>query len=130
MVIRPFIMKKFLILGDFLTILLFTLVGFATHGEANISFLPRMAAIFFPLSISWFILAPSLQLFNQHNTSDPRQLWRPILGMIFASSLAAVMRGLILNAPIIPIFAIVLSAVSAVGILLWRIVWYWIVTHR
>jgi hypothetical protein len=109
-----------LILGDILAILIVTFIGFATHGEADISFLPRMAAMFFPLVISWFLLSPFLGLFDQAVISDPRQLWRPVLGMIFAAPLAAVLRGLILNAPIIPIFALVLSASSAFGMLVWR----------
>ncbi|HJS19919.1 MAG TPA: DUF3054 family protein [Anaerolineales bacterium] len=113
-------MKKYLILGDTLAIALVTLIGFATHGAAELSFLPRMAALFFPLVISWFLLAPAMGLFRSEIVSDPKQLWRPALGMIFAAPLAAVMRGLILDAPIIPIFAVILSATSALGMLVWR----------
>jgi DUF3054 family protein len=112
--------KHILILGDILAIALITLIGFATHGEAGVSFLPRMAAIYFPLSISWFILAPSLGLFQYEITSNPKQLWRPALTALFAAPLAAVLRGLVLNAPIIPIFAVVLGATLALGMLIWR----------
>ena len=52
--------KSVLILGDLLAITLVTLIGFAAHGEADMSFLPRMAVVYFPLSISWFLLAPAL----------------------------------------------------------------------
>ena len=110
----------FLVVGDILAILIVTVIGFATHGEADVSFLPRMAAMFFPLGISWFLLAPFLELFQPRITSNPRQLWRPALAMIFAAPLAAVLRGFLLNAPIIPIFAAVLAATSAFGMLLWR----------
>lgn len=113
-------MTTILIIGDILAILIVTFIGFATHGEADISFLPRMSAMFFPLLVSWFLLAPFLGLFHQEITSNARQLWRPSLAMIFAAPLAAVLRGLILNAPIIPIFAVVLSATSALGMLVWR----------
>ncbi len=113
--------KRTLILGDILAILLVTVIGFATHGEADLSFLPRMAAVYFPLSISWFLLAPFLGLFQPETTSNPKQLWRPVLAMLFAASLAAVLRGLLLNAPIIPIFAVVLAATSAFGMLVWRV---------
>jgi len=111
---------RILILGDILAIALITLIGFATHGETELSFLPRMAAVFFPLVITWFILAPSLRLFQQEVVFDSKQLWRPALAMTFAAPLAAVLRGLILNAPIIPIFGLVLSATSAFGMLVWR----------
>ncbi len=109
-----------LILGDILTILITTLIGFATHGEANLSFLPRMAAAFFPLVIAWFLLAPFLGLFQPENTSNPRQLWRPVLAMLFAGPFAAVLRGLLLGAVIIPIFAVVLASTSAFGMWAWR----------
>ncbi|MBI3738930.1 MAG: hypothetical protein HY258_07780, partial [Chloroflexi bacterium] len=50
--------KYILIFGDILAIAVVTIIGFATHGETNASFLPRMAAAFFPLCVSWFLLAP------------------------------------------------------------------------
>ena len=96
------------------------LKGFASHGEAGVSFLPRMGAAFFPLLVSWFVLAPALALFQEQIILNPKQIWRPVLAMIFAASFAAVLRGLILNAPVIPIFAVVLSATSAFGMLVWR----------
>ena len=121
--------KPILILGDVLAILIITIIGFATHREAEISFLPRMAAVFFPLVIAWFLLAPFIGLFQLEINSNPSQLWRPVLAMIFAAPLAAVLRGFILNAPILPIFAVVLSATSALGMLVWRGIWYWTSKH-
>ena len=114
-----------LFVGDALAIALVTLIGFATHGEADVSFAPRMSALFFPLSISWFPLASALGLFQPETTSSPRQLWRPALAMIFAAPLAAVLRGFLLNAPVIPIFAAVLAATSALGVVIWRLIWYY-----
>ena len=120
-------MKKYsLIFGDVLAIFIITIIGFATHREAELSFLPRMAAVFFPLVIAWFLLAPFVGLFQHEINSNPSQLWRPVLAMIFAAPLAAVLRGFFLNAPILPIFAAVLSATSALGMLVWRGFWYWI----
>ena len=114
-------MKKYiLVIGDAAAILITTFIGFATHGEADVSFLPRMAAAFFPLVTAWFLLAPFLGLFQKEITSSVKQIWRPILAMVFAAPLAAVLRGLILNAPIIPIFAVVLGVTSAFGMLVWR----------
>ena len=115
-----------LILGDILAILIVTVIGFATHGEVGTAspgalvVLPRMAAVFFPLTIAWFVLSPFLGLFQQEFTSNPKQLWRPVLAMVFAAPLAAVLRGFLLNAPIIPIFAVVLASTSAFGMLVWR----------
>jgi Protein of unknown function (DUF3054) len=112
--------KIILILGDALTLLIVTLIGFATHGETSISILPRMLTTFIPLLIGWFLLAPWFQLSNSEIYSNPKQLGRPALTMLSAGPLAVVLRGLILNAPIIPIFAVVLSATSALGMMIWR----------
>jgi hypothetical protein len=112
--------KSILVIGDLLAIALLTLIGFATHGETDLTFLPRMGALFVPLVISWFLLAPALGLYQRDITSDPKQLWRPVLTALFVAPLAAILRGFLLNAPIIPIFAAVLAATSALGMLIWR----------
>jgi hypothetical protein len=116
--------RRILIFGDLLAIALVTFIGFATHGEADLSFAPRMAALYFPLSLSWFLLAPALRLFENEIVSNPKQLWRPALAMIFAASLAAVLRGFLLSAPIIPIFAAILAATSALGMVIWRALYF------
>jgi len=112
--------KSNLVIGDTLAIFITTLVGFITHSEGNLSFLPRFLAAFIPITIAWFLLAPWFGLFQPEITSNPKQLWRPVLAMIFAAPLAVVFRGLILNAPIIPIFAIVFGTTSAFGMVIWR----------
>lgn len=122
--------KNILILGDILAILITILIGFVTHGETDMSFLPRMAAAFLPLVIAWFLIAPFLGLFQKENTSDPRQLWRTVLAMIFAGPLAAVLRGLWLGAAIIPIFAVVLASTSAFGMLVWRGLYYFFISRK
>ena len=111
-------------LGDIFAMLAITLIGFATHGELKMSFITRMSALFFPLIIAWFLLSPWLGLFQTEIISNPRQLWRPALAMLLAVPLAAVLRGLILNAPIIPIFVVVLITTSALGMLVWRGIYF------
>jgi hypothetical protein len=118
--------RSILIVGDTLAILITTLIGFATHDELGMAFVGRMSAAFFPLLIAWFLLAPFLGLFQEKTVSDPKQLWRPVFAMLFAAPFAAVLRGFILNAPIIPIFALVLASTSALGILVWRAILYFV----
>ena len=113
-------MTYILILGDILAIAIVTVIGFATHGEVALSYLPRMAALFFPLVLSWFLLAPALGVFQREIISNPKQLWRPAWAGLFAGPLAVVLRGFILNAPIIPIFAAILAGTFALGMVIWR----------
>jgi len=121
--------KRILVVGDILAIAIVTVIGFATHGETGLSFLPRMLAAFVPLTIGWFLLSPSLGLFEREATSNPKQLWRPVFVMLFAGPFAVVLRGLILNTPIIPIFAVVLSATSAFGMLVWRGIYFFFISN-
>ena len=120
--------KWFLVTGDILTIAIVTIVGFVTHGEVDMSFLPRMLAAFIPVTLAWFLLAPWFGLFQQEIVSNTKLLWRPVYAMLLAGPFAVVMRGLILNAPIIPVFAVVLSSTSAFGILVWR--WIYFLLNR
>jgi len=121
--------ERILILGDILTIAMVTLVGFASHREAGSAFLPRMGAAFFPLILAWFLLAPWFSLFRDEVVHSAQQLWRPALTAVFAAPLAAVLRGFLLNAPVIPIFAAVLGITTALGITIWRGT-YFILTRR
>ena len=122
-------MKNILIVGDIIAVALITVIGFVTHGEGGLEYLPRMAAAFFPLVITWLILAPWFDLFSPEITSNVKMLWRPALAVMFAAPLALVLRGFILNAPILPIFAVVFAGTSAFGILLWRMM-YLFITRR
>ena len=106
--------------GDLIVLALVTLVGFGTHGELSGAFLPRMALAWAPLAAGWFLLAPWLGMFDAAVVRRPSALWRPALVMLFAGPLAAVVRGILLGAAVIPVFAVVLSATSALALVIWR----------
>jgi DUF3054 family protein len=114
---------RILIIGDILAIALLTLIGFASHGELTVAFVPRMAAAFLPLLAGWLLLAPILSLYQENVTRSAGQLWRPAFVMLFAGPLATVVRGLLLNAPVIPIFAVVLTTTGAACLTIWRLAW-------
>jgi hypothetical protein len=117
-----------LILGDTITFLLVTLFGFASHGTLDSAGL-RLLTTFAPLLISWLLVAPHLKVYDYKVVIDYRQLWRPFWAMVLAGPMAAWLRGLILSAPIIPLFVIILGGVSAIAILFWRGL-FWLVVRR
>jgi len=121
-------MKKIspLILGDILAIAIVTIIGFATHGEAGVALVPRMLTTFAPLTLGWFLLAPFFGLFNPTIFSNPRQLWRPVLAMVFVGPLAALLRAVLLNTVVIPIFGVVLSGSAGLALLVWRTLYWWL----
>ena len=117
-----------LIIGDILTLIIVTVIGFASHGTAGTAG-TRMLSTFLPLLAAWFLIAPHLKVYESQIVLDWRQLWRPFWSMVLAAPMAAWMRGVILNSPILPLFVIILGGVSAVGILVWRGL-YLLVLHR
>lgn len=122
--------KKMLFISDAVAIALVTFAGFAFHGETDASILPRFLLSYVPLTVAWFIIAPLLGLYQPEITSNPKQLWRPALAMIFAAPLAALSRANILGSMVIPVFANVLAATSALGMAVWRGIYLFMKTKR
>jgi hypothetical protein len=105
--------------GDLLTIALVTIYGFASHNELSAG-ATRMLTTFLPLTIAWLAAAPFLGAYDRQRAMEVRQLWRPFWVMLLAAPLAAWLRGVWLNAPILPLFVFILGGVSALAILIWR----------
>jgi hypothetical protein len=117
-----------LMLGDVLALAIVTLFGFASHGTVGTAG-ARMLTTFLPLVAAWFFAASISGAFDMDSVSDPRQLWKPFLTMILAAPFAAWLRGVMLNAPVLPLFVLVLGGFGALGILLWRSL-FWLLTMR
>lgn len=121
--------RVLLILGDILALAVITLIGFANHNELRLFPFYRMLASFLPLVAGWFLIAPWLRLFTPEITSNPRQLWRPVLAMLLAAPLAGLLRALMLNSVVIPLFVLILGGSAALGMLVWRSIW-WALTRN
>ena len=113
-----------LIAGDILALAVITVIGFATHGETDLSFVPRMFTTFIPLVVGWFLIAPWLGLFDTPTTSNIKQLWRPVLAMLLAAPISTILRAAMLNAVALPLFTIILGGSAALGMLIWRGLYY------
>ena len=109
-----------LVLGDLLALAIITVIGFASHGETDLSFVPRMFTTFIPLVVGWFLIAPWLGLFDFRHTTTFKQLWRPPLAMLLATPLAVILRAAMLNGAALPLFALILGGSAALGMLVWR----------
>jgi hypothetical protein len=120
--------KNILIIGDIISLAILTVIGFATHGETDTSYLPRMAAVFLPMVVGWFILIPWMGLFDEQIIANPKNLWRIILVMLFLAPLAATVRAAILGAAMLPLFPLILGSSNAIGMVVWR--WLYIFIAR
>ena len=112
--------NRLTIVGDLLAILVLTLIGFASHNELTLSFIPRMGITFFSMAISWFVIAPWFGLFEGERSSRLGLYWRIVIAALYASTMAASLRGLLLGTAILPIFIAVLAGTTALGMVLWR----------
>ena len=117
-----------LLAGDLLALALVTAYGFASHNELT-SAGWRMFTTFLPLLAAWLMAAIPLGALDMERTADPRQLWRPFWAMILAGPMAAWLRGAWLGMPIQPVFVLVVGGVSALVMLVWRIV-FWMISAR
>jgi hypothetical protein len=113
-----------LVLGDIIALVLITLIGFVNHNELAAFPVNRILATFLPLLAGWFLIAPWLGLFKPEIASDPRQLWRPVLAMLLAAPLTGLLRALMLNSVVIPLFVLILGGSAALGMLVWRTLWW------
>lgn len=118
-----------LVLGDVLVLFLVTLFGLAQHGELG-SAGSRMLYNLPPVLLAWGMVAPFLGAYSFHNVAEIRQLWRPFYAMVLAGPMAAFLRAILLgNAPIIPVFIVVIGGMSALALLAWRFL-FWIIFFR
>lgn len=115
-----------LIFGDLVALAMVTLYGFAAHDRLGVAG-GRMFTTFAPLVAAWLLVAPHLGVFEQKLAGEARHLWRPFWAMVLAAPLAAWLRGLWLQTPIMPTFVAVLGGVCAAALLAWRsLVWLYL----
>ncbi len=119
-----------MIVGDILALGLVKLFGFDSNDELD-SAGSRMLTTFIPLVIAWLMVAPFLGAYDFSRLKYPIQLWRPFYAMILAGPLAAFLRGVMLgNAPILPVFVVVIGGISALALLAWRALFWLLVLRR
>lgn len=114
--------------GDVIILALVTLAGFASHNELGTAGF-RVLTTFIPLLVAWLLVGPHLRVYDLWSLNHPSQLWRPFWAMVLAAPLAGWMRGVWLNAPIQPVFVLVLGGISSLALLAWRSL-YWLFYAR
>jgi len=105
--------------GDLAVVVILTWIGFATHDRLDAGS-ARIAATLVPLLMAWVFVALPAGILSETAASQPLGLLRAAWAMVLAGVLAAILRGLVLNRAVAPVFAIVLSGSSMLGILVWR----------
>jgi hypothetical protein len=125
---RPSREQLSLLLGDILTLGVVTLLGFARHDIMEAA--PgRIWATYIPWVGAWVLVSTLTGVLDPVRAREARGLWRPMLALMLATPLAATLRAAWLNAPIQWIFVVVLAGVGALGLGLWRLL-YWLWRRR
>ena len=114
--------KKWLLYtGDALAVVVLTLIGFASHDELALAYLPRMAATFFPVVIAWLGIAPWLGLFADNLAFKQNLHLRITFAALYASAMAAFLQSLILQTDEVAVgFLFGLAGAAVVSMNIWR----------
>ncbi|HWR67022.1 MAG TPA: DUF3054 domain-containing protein [Bellilinea sp.] len=110
-----------LISVDTLMLLIVTWVGFMSHNRGLAD--GRWLTTFIPLVFSWFIAAPWLGLFQEGVADRLLEFWRPMIAALLAAPLAVLLRALWLQQTVIPVFGLVMIAMTAASMTVWRLAW-------
>ena len=111
-----------LIAGDVVAIFLTIAIGFRNHETLNI-FFQRFAFTFMPWTFSWLLVAPKFKLLDDPAQKLATQIKKIIIAMLIVSPLAAILRAAWLGSTALPLFALIMGASSALGIIIWRIIY-------
>ena len=108
-----------LLLDDGFLVFLVTLIGIRFH-QTDPSIFTRLPYTFLPFFAAWIFFAALLQMYDPTMASSWKQLWRIPAAAALAAPTGAAIRSVWLNIPYVPIFAIVMGAALAIGLLLSR----------
>lgn len=110
-----------LIIGDAVFLLAVTLIGFATHDRSLGG--GRWLVTYLPLLGSWVLAAYLLGLYRPGTNSPLKVVGLVTAAAVFAAPLAVMLRALWLQQTMIPVFGLVMMAMTAAGMGLWRLTW-------
>jgi hypothetical protein len=109
-----------LLAGDGFGFALITLVGFASHDSLSLQSIGRMLTTFLTFFAAWLLILPWFGLQHVHPPART-VLWRVPLAALFSAPMGGWLRGLVLNAPIQPVFILVMAGMIASGMCVWRL---------
>lgn len=117
-----------LVVGDFLSFMLFSGLGRETHNEASgLGALSQTFVTALPFLLGWFLVAPWLGAFRRARTRAPlAMLGRTELSWLCALPLALILRWIFVRHVPPLTFAIVAALVNALFLGGWRTAFAWI----
>lgn len=114
---------KIILIGDAIILALMTFYGLASH-EVIGGIPARFASTFLPWLLAWLIVGKFADLFNPRKEKMLRVAGRTFLGMLIASPMAGLFRGIFIGEDIVIIFVVVFGGLSAILITIWRVIFH------
>jgi hypothetical protein len=117
-----------LLLGDVLIFVIFAVGGRATHGlPLDSNPVLTVLAVAAPFAVPWFALAALLGVFRAETIArvGPALFWTA-LTWLCAGSVGLVARSMILQRPLLPMFAAATLGLNAALLLAWHLTVCWI----
>jgi hypothetical protein len=118
----------YLFVGDILVISLVAITGFATHGTLGSAGV-RLLATLIPYLVAWFVAATPIKALDPDATQG-WGLWRPVWAVLLAAPFGAWLRGIWLQLPVQTTFVWVMLAFIALGIIIWRLFYNYVIFLR
>ena len=116
-----------LIVGDVVALLLFVVVGLASH-RMNTSWLFNLLRIGTPFLIGWFAVAPLTGAYTLPAKDGARDfLRRSALNWLLGVGLGLALRATLFREGFVPTFATITTLVTGVFVMGWRGLFAWLV---
>ncbi|HDK46166.1 MAG TPA: DUF3054 domain-containing protein [Actinobacteria bacterium] len=116
-------MRAVAIIGDGIVLGVLSVVGFAMHETMTES--SRLLVTVLSFLVAWAWIAPWFGVFGDDVLTDPRRVWRVLLAWVAAAPFGVVLRAFLLGLTVSPIFVIVMTVVTGVGLIVWREILVW-----
>ncbi|GBD83861.1 hypothetical protein BMS3Abin02_00244 [bacterium BMS3Abin02] len=116
-------MRAVAIIGDGIVLGVLSVVGFAMHETMTES--SRLLVTVLSFLVAWAWIAPWFGVFGDDVLTDPRRVWRVLLAWVAAAPFGVVLRAFLLGLTVSPIFVIVMTVVTGVGLIVWREILAW-----
>jgi amino acid transporter len=113
--------------GDAVAYLIITLFGFSSHGILASSGMVRLLATLLPFYASWVLFASWGDLNRGRYDRLIPWILRSGTTAVLAAPFASTLRAIWLGAPIQATFVLVMAGFSALGIMLWRVLFHFVI---
>lgn len=123
-------MKRFpwiLIFGDALALAVVVALGLRSHEQSSLA---RLPLTWLPYLLAWLPAAWVVGAYEPQRSFGRNLLGPLLLGMLFASPLASVLRAAWLGTTVQPLFVLIMAATGILGLLVWRLLYGWLFAAR